>query len=458
MSLIEDILKVRKKIKVSFHMPAHKYKKDIFNMNIFDIDTTEIDGADNLHSAFYCIKDSENRIANIYGAKKSRLVVSGSSIGLISAIYGLSNQNDTILIGRDSHKSVFNACKIANLSYICAMPDFNENGIPLAYTNFYDLLIQNPNIKLAVLTSPNYYGYVRIFDKIAEELHKRGGYLIVDEAHGAHLEFTELKSFSGISQGADIIVQSAHKTLPAMTMSAILHYGNKIDDDAICSVDNALAMFQSSSPSYPLMISIDSAVSYMNEHRDEIQEKFKIFKSIENEIFRNNLDKLNYKNIIKDPFKIYVDTSNYLCSGFDFYDMLIDAGIYPEFSQYNGVLLYLSIFNTKEELLKVYDLLSSVQKVKTKKNKCIFYPNIGRNIIKARNKDTKYEIIKIEDSLGRISMENIIPYPPGIPVLMKGETINTETLKALLELKDLPVGMIEGIENRLKNIKVERES
>ncbi len=452
MSLKEDILNTLSKVKTSFHMPGHKYQ-DIMQLGINEIDTTEIEGSDNLHSASSCIKDAEERISKIYHSKKSRIMVSGSSIGLIASIYALSNSGDTILIGRDSHKSVFNACKIANLSYQCVMPRVNEDGLPVEYLDFYDVLMQNPELRLAVITSPNYYGSIRQFKKIADELDKRGGYLIVDEAHGAHLQFTELKNYSALSQGAHISVQSAHKTLPAMTMAAMLHYGKRINNEAILRVDEALRMFQSSSPSYPIMISIDEACSYMNNNRELVQEKYFEFKELEREFsFKNMGDKKNSK--VKDPFKVFINSADYGFTGYEFSKILMEEGIYVEFSEYNGVLLYLSIFNSKNEIIEVYKILNTLKKPKKLDLELPPYPNLKIKANNPRNLEVKYEIIEIDKSLGRQAMEDIIPYPPGIPILLKGEIITREMMDYLNFLSELPVGMIEGKRERFDSIKV----
>ncbi len=455
MSLKNEIIETVSNIKTSFHMPAHKYK-NVINLNIPDIDTTEIKGTDNLHSAFFCIKNSEEKIATVYNAKKSRIMVSGSSIGLIASIYALSKPDDTILIGRDSHKSVFNACKIANLSYKCVMPAFSASGLPLDYPNFYETLLANPNIKLAVITSPNYYGYIREFQKIADELDSRGGYLIVDEAHGAHLNFTVLSQYQALEQGAHLVIQSAHKTLPAMTMAAILHYGSRLDDNAIQKVDEALKMFQSSSPSYPMMISIDEAVTYMVENKADVAKKFALFKQIEQEFADKALCEKPI-NRIKDPFKIFINTANLGYTGFDLDDILIKNGLYVEFAQYNGVLLYLSIFNNKADLEQCYKILNSLQVRKKISLKCIKYPKIQRITNNYRNIDIKCEIIELNETLGRVAMEDIIVYPPGIPILLKGEEVTAEVFDSLMNLSDLPIGTIEGKNEKLTSIKVMRE-
>ncbi len=452
MSLKNEILHTVSKVKTSFHMPAHKYH-DVVNLKIPNIDTTEIPGTDNLHSAFFCIKNAEEHIAKIYNAKRSRIMVAGSSIGLIASIYALSNPNDIILIGRDSHKSVFNACKIANLTYQCVMPTFSVSGVPLDYDNFYELLLQNPSIKLAVLTSPNYYGYIRTFKKIADELDSRGGYLIVDEAHGAHLNFTEYAGYQALEQGAHIVIQSAHKTLPAMTMTAMLHYGNRTNQDAMYRVDEALKMFQSTSPSYPMMISIDDAVSYMEKSKSKVQQKFELFKQIEADFIDKEYCE-DASNVIKDPFKIFMNTASIGYTGFEVNDILIEHGIYVEFAQYNGVLLYLSIFNRQEELEECYKILNSLKVGKKISLKSIKYPKLQRITNKYRNMNVKYDIIELVEALGRVAMEDIIVYPPGIPILLKGEEITREVLDSLMNLSDLPVGTIEGKNEKLTKIRV----
>lgn len=451
MSLKNEIQEVISGIRCSFHMPGHKYK-GVLNYQISETDTTELPGTDNLHAAFSCIKNAEDYISGLYGSKRSRIMVSGSSMGLIAAIYALSERGDRVLIGRDSHKSIFHACRIAGLRYACAMPRLSGCALPLDYENLHETLMRHPEIRLAVLTSPTYYGHLRDLSRVARELGKRGGYLIVDEAHGAHLAFMPLARHSALAQGAHIVVQSAHKSLPAMTMAAMLHYGREIDEAAIARVDEALRMFQSSSPSYPIMISVEEACRYMDANRETVSARYSQFKDFE---ASSPFLEPAPCDVPKDPFKLFLNSAKIGYTGFEVAELLRSRGIYPEFAQYSGVLLYLSALNTPEELSELAELVGTLQARPPLAFRAPVFPALSAFSNSAGNWQANCEIIDVKESLGRVMAEDIIPYPPGIPLALKGEKIEEELFQALMEATKLPALMIEGREEGLRSLKVE---
>lgn len=455
-SLKKDISSALSKLRASFHMPGHKYKSEVLRAlyeELISLDCTEIHGTDNLHDAKHCIKNAEKRCSQIYGSGETRFLVGGSTAGILAAIYGMSEENQKVLIGRDSHKSVFNACSLRHLRPTYALPTLNAAGIPTGYSDALEKIKADSEIKLAILTSPNYYGYVSDLSEVSLELKKRGGFLIVDEAHGAHLEFFGLRDLSALNQGADIVLQSAHKTLPALTMSAMLHYGkdfsqaalraDKIEFKKRASVEQALRLFQSSSPSYPLMISIDEATSYMDSNRELCKNKREDFIKFRNEISNDLNVLLDGLPAPEDPSKLFLNSLSMGIKGNELDYELRKRGIYAEFAQTNGILIYLSASNDssdlnalKSALLEIADSIDKKDRLSSAKlDYGSYFQSSYTTKMSAETLQNQQTCkCKIASAAGKIAAEDIIPYPPGIPAVLKGELLSKEICCALSEI------------------------
>lgn len=253
-----------------FHMPGHKRqcKEEFLNKfpNPFSIDITEINGFDNLHHPEGILKDSMDWAAEIYGSDKTYYLVNGSSCGILSAISGAVKNGGTILMSRNCHKSAFHGVFLnqLNVKYIYPqfMPEFGLQGGIMA-VDVEELLKRYPEIEAVLVVSPTYDGVVSDIKAIAQVVHKFGLPLIVDEAHGAHFSFGKDHGFpvSALDLGADIVIQSLHKTLPSLTQTALLHVRKGFID--MERLDRYIHMYQTSSPSYVLMASIENCIRYM---------------------------------------------------------------------------------------------------------------------------------------------------------------------------------------------------
>lgn len=249
-----------------FHMPGHKRNLDgMPSWNPWKIDMTEVEGTDNLHHADGILQEAMARAARLAGADRSWFLVNGSTGGILSAVAAVVKPGDTVLVARNCHKSVYHAIALNHLRAVYVQPEWIESyrmagGIDPK--KIRHLLAENPQIKAAILTSPTYEGIVSDIEQIAEIVHERGIPLIVDEAHGAHFNQAGFP-VSAVRLGADIVVQSTHKTLPALTQTGLLHIKGELADQA--RLQEFLAIYQTSSPSYVLMASIDDALSFL-EH------------------------------------------------------------------------------------------------------------------------------------------------------------------------------------------------
>lgn len=437
--ILTKLQELRDENLVSFHVPGHKigriYKKlgykDILE-KIYTLDTTEIDGTDNLHNAKEVIKDSQERTAKIFNSDKTIYLVNGTTCGIEAAIMATCNPKSKIIMNRDCHQSVINACILGDLKpiYIQTKICNKTNIIQGVDTgDVIETIDNNLDAKAIILTHPTYYGTTYDLKTICEYAHSKDIVVIIDEAHGAHLELSDELPKSAIIQGADIIIQSTHKTLPAFTQASMLHIkGNRVDEKKILSM---LRFLESSSPSYLLLNSLELAVDIYEKHGHRLMkslldmiEEFKLkFQNRENILIYNQMDKT----------KIFISLRQLGITGYDLDEILRrDYKIQVELSNYYGVLLICTIGNEKEDFLILEKALEDLL-LKTEAKEVLEdskYPRIIPE--KALNpRDAFYSnkrTIKIEDSIGKISGEYIIPYPPGISLISPGEIITQEII------------------------------
>ena len=271
---LTDFLMYHKETRpVSFHMPGHKGRSTLYGIygfgdfvkNVIGNDITEIPGADVLQQPRERIKDMMDSYAGLYGARHTEILVNGSSAGLMASILGTVQRGDKLLMGRNSHRSIYGALRLGGINPVYIMPEIDdETGLQLGLDpdKIEAALIEDPEIKAVLVTSPNYYGVLSDIERIANIVHLHGRILIVDQAHGAHLKFFDyLRNEDGLPHraaencGADIVIGSTHKTLLSFTGSAILNICTERPD--VTRISEFLRMLQTTSPSYLLMGSLD---------------------------------------------------------------------------------------------------------------------------------------------------------------------------------------------------------
>ena len=278
--ILTKLQELRDENLVSFHVPGHKigsiYEKLGYKQileEIYTLDTTEIDGTDNLHNAKEVIKNSQDKTAKIFNADKTIYLVNGTTCGIEAAIMATCNPKSKIIMNRDCHQSVINACILGDLEPIYIQTQICRKTNIIQGVNVEDVIKtidSNLDAKAIILTYPTYYGTTYDLKSICEYAHSKDMVVIIDEAHGAHLELSNRLPKSAIIQGADIIVQSTHKTLPAFTQASMLHIkGNRVDEKKILSM---LRFLESSSPSYLLLNSLELAVDIYEKHGHELME------------------------------------------------------------------------------------------------------------------------------------------------------------------------------------------
>lgn len=398
---------------------------------VYAIDMTEVEGVDDLHDPTDVILDEQKRLARLYGADESFMLVGGSTVGNLAAVYSACNEGDSIVIQRNSHKSVYNAVMLRHLRVDYILPDIYENGIYKAITleQVKDVVKKNLSVKAMVLTSPTYEGFHIQMEEIADFLHKNEIILIVDQAHGAHLGFNPAFTNSAVGF-ADITIQSIHKTLPSLTQTAAMHIsGNRVNRQKI---REALDIFETSSPSYVLMNS-------MSQCMDILEESCELFNGYVDNLkdFYRSCGELKHLKLIqcdyeqRDPGKIILSTEYTKLSGIELAKILRDEyEIETELSSFAYVLAMTSFMDSKEgferlkkALFEIDDKLQSGQivvpdiTVSFPKKMEIFEAKAGEEIL-----------IDLNESIGRISATMVCIYPPGAPIIVPGEEITEDTV------------------------------
>lgn len=253
------------------HMPGHKRRQPPApGLSCYAFDLTEIDGADDLHDADGILAQAMGRTAALYGSARCWYLVGGSTVGLLAGIRAVAPFGSEVIVARGCHKAVYHALELGRLTahYVTApvVEAFGVYGsIPPAAVEA--ALAAHPRARCVILTSPTYEGVQSDVAAMAALCHARGVPLLVDEAHGAHyLPFAEPLGWRGgaVAAGADLVVQSAHKTLPSLTQTAWLHRNGTLVDPA--AVDRQLDVFETSSPSYPLLVSLDGCTGWLREN------------------------------------------------------------------------------------------------------------------------------------------------------------------------------------------------
>lgn len=435
-----------------FHMPGHKRNiPEGVNPYIYDI--TEIDGFDNLHEPQGILRMAMEEAASFYESDKTYFLVNGSTCGLLSAISGTTNKGDKILVARNCHKAVYNAIYMNELNPEYVYPEYVETyGINGGVTKeeVRNHLNENRDIRVVVITSPTYEGIVSDINGIAEEIHAKQGILIVDEAHGAHFGMHSSFPQSALACGADIVIQSLHKTLPALTQTALLHIkGNRVNRE---KVERFLHIYQTSSPSYVLMSSITECINRIKAEGESLFELYvKRINAIKRQAKELRYLKLPGREIVGTNGIYDLDLSKLVMSvrgtgytgNWVYEQMLEKYHIQLEMAAGDYALAMTSPMDTEEGFLRLVRAMEEVdrditsyrlQALKSVIHYKIPKAIVKKNIYKAMNSDT--QSFKLNCAEGRVAAEYIYLYPPGSPIIAPGERITKELIALLGRYKN----------------------
>ena len=438
---------------VSFHMPGHKgshlYRRfgyDKFLDRIMDFDITEIAGADNLFQTEGIIKGVQDHYAKLYDCKKSYILINGSSGGNIAAILASVNKGKKLIMARNCHKSVFNALTLGGIRPVYAYPKMiGEFGISGAVSpaEIERLVKENPEAEAVMITSPNYYGVCSDIGAIAEISHRYGKVLIVDEAHGAHLHFTDALPPSAIQSGADLVINSTHKTLASFTQSAALHYNSDLVDQYI--LEDKLQCIQSTSPSYILMTSMDIASDILEKHGHVLMEEWihnltEFYERVGMIPGVQTMGKMEGM----DWTKINLSMGELGITGARLDRILLeDYNIYIELFTGDWIMAMTGIGNTKRDYERFAEALEDISRKTRGSGSEIHRTEHSAGSLIPPKQAVMYEIpstkrrVRLADSEGMICAGSIIPYPPGIPLICPGERIEADAIAYVQAMRDM---------------------
>ena len=467
-----DALRAYDKTYYPLHMPGHKRRLDPSGGLPISIDITEVDGMDDLHNASGILAEAEARTAALYGSPCCRYLVGGSTVGILSAIRACCSRNGTVLAARNCHKSVWHAAELMNLTTAFLMPErigtFDLFG-SVRPEEVAGKLRQHPEAEAVVITSPTYEGVLSDVRAIAEICHAAGVPLIVDEAHGAHLglctENSSDRTFfpqGAVSCGADVVIQSAHKTLPCLTQTSWMHIqGNLVSPKR---VDHELDVFETSSPSYPLMASLDAATCFLTREGGGYLHRWEECLAA----FAEKTRGLRYLRIpgitdplprtaafARDPGKILISGRDAGLTGGALANILRTRYQFEtEMAVGWNVLAMTSMADDPEAIERFAEALQEIDSGSLNEKEPPFPRRLSAsdidivieaNLIAAPSAETVMTIAEAmerpsvpvieESAAGAVSAEYLWAYPPGIPLIMPGERITDGLLCTLRALR-----------------------
>lgn len=460
------LLDISSKDIIYFQLPGHNKKTNTgldFNL-IPSFDTTETYGTDNLHEPEDIILESMTEVSRVYRSKSCIYLVNGSTCGLHIAMMSVTKPGDTVLIQRNSHVSAYNGSIIGRLNVQYIMPEYDAKrqlvgGIDVS--KFEETIENNPKIKACVLLHPSFYGVCSNLKEIIEIAHNNEVIVIIDEAHGPHLSFSDKLPDSAIDLGADLVIHSAHKTLPSLTQTAVLHIcTDRVNPDRVRTVSRLL---QTTSPSYVFMTSIEKAVAFMDslEGRralDELLYNINRFVDRLSRIDRIKLlgEKSDGLFFERDITKIHFEIEG--IKGTDLIDMLHrDYNINMEYADLRYVIGVCSVMNTEEDFNHLANALDDIASsfkydVTEKLDVKLIEPKQIIPIYEAFNSETK--TVKLRESIGSVSASYIIPYPPGIPQLAPGELITEKHIELAEMYTDKGISIVGMNKDKIDIIEV----
>ncbi len=443
-ALAEQLQKYGQSDYYPLHMPGHKRRLyGQLPWEFVKMDITEIEGFDNLHQPEGILKKMQEHAASLYGAEESFYLVNGSTCGILSAISAAVPEGGHILMARNCHKSAYHACYLRNLTVSYLYPEIKEEcDICEAVTAWQveealeSLFSQGESVDAVLIVSPTYEGRIADVEKIAAAVHKYGIILIVDEAHGAHLGFDSALSDNSCRRGADLVIHSVHKTLPAPTQTALLHVNGFLVDRE--RLRRFLHIYQSSSPSYILMAGIENALAQIEAQGKELFGDF-----IRNwEEMCTRLSSMRHFRILfpdrrQDPGKLVVSVKKTGLSGQQLYDMLLkEYHLQLEMATSTYVLAMFTIGDSKEGFDRLTEALEemdeSLSNESAERSKVDFADNLlqlERRVPLKEAWDGEKQWCPLSECEGRVVSEFVNLYPPGVPMAVPGELINDALIR-----------------------------
>lgn len=447
---------------VSFHCPGHKHGKGVHQQfreflgtNTLSIDLTQILGLDDLQQPTGVLKEAHQLAAQAYGADLSYFLVNGSSSGNHAMLLAVCNPGDEVILPRNAHKSVASGLIFSGVIPRYMMPEFDEE-LQVDHTVTVDTvkraLMDYPNAKAVMIVSPTYYGATADLCSIVKLCHEAGKALLVDEAWGPHLHFHPNLPISATEAGADLVVNSTHKLLGALSQSSILHCREGIVDAG--RLEAVIRLFLSTSPSCLLLASLDVARMQMVTEGEELLDQT-IALANDMRVKLNKIPGLYClgKEIVGrpgvydwDPTKLTVTARDIGYTGYEIekimrYKYLIQL----ELADLFNTIALITIGTSKEEGVKLVEAFQAIalkatdsqgtngdSLLKLREHRRVTLPDWPSQRLTPREAFVApHKVVPIKEAAGMISTELVTPYPPGIPIVCPGEELTKDLIEYL---------------------------
>ena len=410
------------------HMPGHK-GQSLLGMESWDI--TEIHGADDLFHPEGIIRESEENASCLFGCR-TLYSTEGASLSIRAMLYlahqhaRLLGKSPRILAGRNAHRSFLSGAVLLGLDVVWLQPAKKESYLSCAPTaEEIEAILSQADAPTAVyLTSPDYLGGCADISAIADVCHRHGVLLLVDNAHGAYLRFLPTSAHP-MDLGADMVCDSTHKTLPALTGGAYLHLADTIPEEIAAQAKPAMALFGTTSPSYLILASLDAVNGYLDDgYRDRLAETVEEICDLRNALITHGYDLLG-----EEPLKLTVSAKSYGYEGVDFADALRARNVECEFADRDFAVMMLTPETGKDGIARLREALLSIPKRQaiTERPPEMGLPEKIMSIREAAM--AAKETVAAKDSLGRILADVSVSCPPAVPIVVCGERIDVDAIR-----------------------------
>lgn len=403
------------------HTPGHKGRMGGVFEQIARIDVTELSATDDLYHPTGCLAQAEQAASDFFGSWHTFFSAGGATLCIQTALSLFFGKK--ILMDRNSHVSAFHAVSALD---IC--PEFLYNAVdvvpqPISAEQVERACRKYPSAAAVYITSPNYYGLcadLRAIRAVCKRYQKK---LIVDHAHGTHLYLTNPQSSA--QAHADIVIDSAHKTLPVLTGGAYLHVNMESD---ILDIKEKMRYFGSTSPSFPILASLDFCREWLQtEGREAFREAVVRVEALRQQLLRSQIRLI--QGPIEDPMRICIRTRD----GHGLAEYLEENGIYPEMATQGTVVLLFSPMDTEDVFAAVGAFFEQIPFRILDADAVSAPPRLPRRRSYRSAFWSEAEPVKMSDSVGRTCARDVLPYPPGVPVVLCGEQITQDAARYLSE-------------------------
>lgn len=489
-SILDKLKEYSEQGSVPMHMPGHK--RNVSGIAFLKelgakYDISEIEGFDNLHAPKGLLLEAMERAAELWGSDKCCFLINGSTGGILAAVRATAklSRSGKLIMARNCHMSVYNAVELCGLEPIYISPPTVEGfsfcgSIPVRAVE--KAVRDNPGTPV-ILTSPSYEGVISNIPEIAVICHMYGSVLIVDEAHGAHLGLYDCFTDGAVKAGADIVIQSLHKTLTGLTQTGLLHCSDYLVPPE--AVEKELAVFESSSPSYLLMASIDGTTGLIKEQGKGLfrawDERLDLFDKRVSELktlrtpghgelfdcqFRSKLAGFVRRSLPGeeiydfDRSKIVISCEGTDTTGVELMNALRDSfGIECEMASGGYLLAMTGILDEPRSMDHLAFALSALDgETQRTAPRIPFVPPAipPRSMGTSEAMAAPAEPCSLRDAVGRISAEYVWSYPPGIPLVVPGEKLTNDLLSSMIILREAGVSLQStnrGMPKRIMTLK-----